>query len=102
MTSPSARCVLTALAVLVGTSLGSAQDSRPEARVPATPLVPLGSRPASRPKPADIYDTKADGKELVAAATKKAVAQEKRVLVVFGGNWCGWCHKLHAFFAKNR
>ena len=24
------------------------------------------------------------------------------MLVVFGGNWCGWCHKLHTFFAKNR
>jgi thiol-disulfide isomerase/thioredoxin len=59
------------------------------------------SRPASKPKRADIYDTKAEGKDLVDAALKKAARDDKRVLVVWGGNWCGWCHKLHEFFRKS-
>jgi thioredoxin-related protein len=60
------------------------------------------SRPASKPARPDIYDTKRDGQDLVAAASKKAAKDDKRVLVVFGGNWCGWCHKLHELFRKNR
>ena len=26
-------------------------------------------------------------------------ATARRVLVMFGGDWCGWCHKLHDLFA---
>src|SRR5262245_55240495 len=46
-------------------------------------------------KKADIYDTKADAKQLIAKAVAKAKSENTRVLVMFGGNWCGWCHKLH-------
>ena len=28
-------------------------------------------------------------------------ASNKRVLLMFGGDWCGWCHKLHDLFAKD-
>ena len=28
-------------------------------------------------------------------------ASNKRVLLMFGGDWCGWCHKLHDLFAQN-
>ncbi len=48
-------------------------------------------------KPA-IYDEKADTKALVEAAVAKAARDHSRVLVMFGGNWCGWCHKLHTVF----
>jgi thioredoxin-related protein len=50
---------------------------------------------ADEPKKADIYDTKADAKQLIAKAVAKAKSENTRVLVMFGGNWCGWCHKLH-------
>src|SRR5262245_54450377 len=59
------------------------------------------SRPASKPKRPDIYDTKTEGKVIVEGALKRAAAQDKRVLVVFGGNWCGWCHKLHDLLKTN-
>jgi thiol:disulfide interchange protein len=54
-----------------------------------TPNTP--SRPA-------IYDEKADGAKLIADALVTAKNQNKRVLVQFGANWCGWCHKLHKLF----
>lgn len=44
----------------------------------------------------DIYDVHADGSVQVAAALVRASAEHKRVLLVFGANWCIWCHRLHA------
>jgi len=48
-----------------------------------------------------IYDAKADAKVEVAKATARAKAEGKRVLLMFGGDWCGWCHKLHTLFEKD-
>ena len=64
-----------------------------------------GEGDKAKPKPAakraDIYDPKADARELVANAVAKADKDHKRVLLMFGGNWCGWCHKLHDVFKTN-
>ncbi len=49
----------------------------------------------------DVYDAHADGSEQVASAVIRASAEHKRVLVVFGANWCIWCHRLHATFDTN-
>ena len=46
----------------------------------------------------DIYDVHADGESLVAAALTKASAEHKRVILVFGANWCIWCRRLHSTF----
>ncbi|MSU69228.1 MAG: thioredoxin family protein [Opitutaceae bacterium] len=43
----------------------------------------------------DIYNPKADGFTLIAAALEKAKAENKMVLLDFGANWCPWCHKLY-------
>ena len=50
--------------------------------------------PAKSPRPA-IYDEKADGGKQIADALAVAKKDNKRVLLQFGANWCGWCHKLH-------
>lgn len=42
-----------------------------------------------------IYDENADAHALVAQALDRAKADNKRVLIQWGGNWCGWCYKLH-------
>jgi thiol:disulfide interchange protein len=63
-----------------------------------------GDEPAAQVqagKPA-IYDTAADAKVQIAAALTKAKRENQRVLVMFGGNWCSWCHKLHELFRKDR
>jgi thioredoxin-related protein len=48
-----------------------------------------------------IYNEEANGKELIAAALKKAQRDHKHVLIEWGGNWCGWCYKLHDVFHKD-
>jgi thioredoxin-related protein len=48
-------------------------------------------------KPA-LYDPKADAQVQVDAAVAKAKAERKRVLVMFGFQTCGWCHRLQALF----
>ncbi len=48
-----------------------------------------------------IYDETADARVELAKACEKAGRDNKRVLVMFGGNWCGWCHKLHAVFEQD-
>lgn len=53
--------------------------------------------PATASRPA-IYDEKADGVKQIADALAVARKENKRVLLQFGANWCGWCHRLHKLF----
>lgn len=46
----------------------------------------------------DIYPDPAQAKGDLDAALKKAAATHKRVLVDFGGNWCGDCQVLDIYF----
>ena len=46
----------------------------------------------------DIYPDPAQAQADLAAALKKAAATHKRVLVDFGGNWCGDCQVLDIYF----
>ncbi len=52
----------------------------------------------------DIYPDAAQAKTDLAAALKAAAASHKRILLDFGGNWCGDCHVLDIYFhnAQNR
>jgi thiol:disulfide interchange protein len=54
---------------------------------------------AARPK---IYDEAADGSKQIAEALAAAKKENKRVLLQFGANWCGWCHKLHKLFESDK
>jgi len=60
-----------------------------------------GPKPASPAKKAPIYDRQADAKAQVEQARALARRDDKRVLLMFGGDWCGWCHKLHDLFASD-
>ena len=75
--------------VLAGSCIASAQTN------PATNATAHASRPA-------IYDESADGSKQIAAALDTATKEHKRVLLMFGANWCGWCHKLHALFGSDQ
>ncbi len=52
------------------------------------------ARPAAR----DIYPDPAQAKTDLAAALKTAAHTHKRILVDFGGNWCGDCKVLDIYF----
>jgi thiol:disulfide interchange protein len=49
-----------------------------------------------------LYDTNAIGSEQIKAALEKAQKENKNVLLKFGANWCGWCHRLSAVFHENK
>ena len=44
--------------------------------------------------PAPLYDEDADGRQQLAQAMARAGKERKRVLVVWGANWCPWCRHL--------
>lgn len=52
----------------------------------------------------DIYPAPAQARTDIAKALKEAAATHKRILLDFGGNWCGDCHVLDIYLhnAQNR
>jgi len=58
-------------------------------------------QPVKTNRPA-IYDQRADGSEQIADALAQAKREGKHVLLQFGANWCGWCHKLHRLFKNDK
>jgi len=87
---PYRRRVIGSLACLV--AVGLTATARPQDQdKPKTP----------EPKKPALYDTKADARAQVEAAVAAARRDHSRVLVMFGFEGCGWCHKLHALLAQN-
>lgn len=62
---------------------------------------PNGTTQAKTTQP-NIYDESADGSKQIADALGTAAKEHKHVLLQFGANWCGWCHKLHGLFETNQ
>ncbi|MHC4113279.1 MAG: thioredoxin family protein, partial [Planctomycetota bacterium] len=48
-----------------------------------------------------LYDPNADAAAQINDAIAKAKKDNKHILIVYGGNWCGWCYKLHDCFNQN-
>jgi thiol-disulfide isomerase/thioredoxin len=57
-------------------------------------LVASSAHPASR----DIYPDPGQAQADIATALKTAAQSHKRVLLDFGGNWCGDCQVLDIYF----
>src|ERR1019366_1234842 len=55
----------------------------------------FGAETPAKPSRPAMYDENADGAKQIADALAVAKKENKRVLLQFGANWCGWCHKLH-------
>jgi thiol:disulfide interchange protein len=60
-------------------------------------LLALGAGQA-RSAGRDIYPDPAQAKADLAAALKTAASTHKRILLDFGGNWCGDCQMLDIYF----
>jgi len=52
-------------------------------------------------KPA-IYDPEADIPACIEAALSRAGLENRHILLMFGANWCPWCHKLHRLFQEDK
>lgn len=48
------------------------------------------------------YDPTANPTMALAAAKLEADKSGRRVLVIAGGDWCGWCHVLDKYISENR
>jgi len=57
-------------------------------------LAPGNARSAGR----DLFPSPLQAKADIAAALKTAAATHKRILLDFGGNWCGDCQVLDIYF----
>ena len=79
-----------------GTILGckSTQPAPPvaESRQPVTPV------PAVKKH---LYSAEADPKDQIASALKQASLEHKRVILDFGGDWCGDCQVLDIYFHQS-
>ena len=66
----------------------------------ALPLTPSSGFAAARQalSQKDLYPASADAKKEIAEALHSSAPAHKRVLVVFGANWCGDCHALDEYF----
>jgi len=47
------------------------------------------------------YDPSLDGWRQLEAAGKAAAADDKRILVIVGGNWCKWCRALDGLLSED-
>jgi thioredoxin 1 len=56
----------------------------------------------ARPADPDIYPDPSQAKADIAAALKTAAATHRRVLLDFGGNWCGDCKVLDIYMHDDR
>ncbi len=76
-------------------------SSTPAANVPATPAARKAqhapyTKPSSVPK--HLYPPAGQAAPDIAKAEKQARAEGKRVLLDFGGDWCGDCEVLDIYF----
>ncbi len=76
--------VMLLLAITVAVWSGAIGQEKPEAR-----------------KLAPIYNPDADIQAVIRDATVQASKENKHILLMFGGNWCIWCHRLHALMNSN-
>ena len=65
--------------------------------IAATSRLAAGEAPAAKKQ---IYSETADARVEIKEALEKAKAEHKRVIVVFGANWCFDCHVLDAAFHR--
>jgi thiol:disulfide interchange protein len=79
----------TVLAVLFGALVWSsaAFSQKPSLPNDAEVLEPVAVKK-------DLYPSDADAKKEIDEALRQASSEKKRVLLVFGGNWCYDCHVL--------
>jgi len=88
------------IALILASSAGAQAPDAPPAPPSAAPQTP--PKAASEEQATKIYDEQADAKAQIAQALAKAKKDNRRVLVQWGGNWCGWCRLLHGLYKSDK
>lgn len=89
--------ILTITAATAVASFG--QTSAPEKANPAA--APPSPPPAAAKIVREKFDPKRNAAEDLRAAMTKAQAENKRIILDVGGEWCGWCRFMDEFFIEN-
>jgi thioredoxin 1 len=78
-------------AIALGLAFGLLSTAQVAAQQPAVvadePLEPVTGK-------TDLYPAGVDAKQKIETSLKTAAAENKRVILIFGGNWCYDCHVL--------
>ncbi len=98
----SATITLLALAAS-GTIFGCNGNPPAPSTVAAVPSTPAPRQPVTTPPAVKkhLYSAEADPKADIAAALKQASLEHKRVILDFGGDWCGDCQVLDIYFHQS-
>ena len=92
--------VITLLALAASGTILGCKSNQPASPVAATPA----ARQPVTPVPAvkkHLYSAEADPKAEIASALKQASVEHKRVILDFGGDWCGDCQVLDIYFHQS-
>ena len=99
--SNQSKLLLSAIALAVASSILGCKSTQPAAPAP-TPAAatPAPRQPVTTPPSVKkhLYSAEADPKADIAAALKQASLEHKRVILDFGGDWCGDCQVLDIYF----
>ena len=89
------------IALTLGWAASSAFSQQDQ---PAEPVPAKATARAAKPAKAEpaVYDESADAKKQIAAALARAKKENRRVLIQWGANWCGWCVLLHGKFQTDQ
>jgi thiol:disulfide interchange protein len=104
--SASLRSAIALLALASTVSVLGCRSNQPETTaqpVSATPSVPPKRQPVTTPPAVKkhLYSAQADPKADITAALKQATLEHKRVILDFGGDWCGDCQVLDIYFHQS-
>jgi thiol:disulfide interchange protein len=94
MTAPRVLLVLFALGGAACSEVREEPTAAPtDESEPSAPIAPARA-PGPPPEIARPYEEGVDAQAQIDAAIAGARAENKRVLLVFGANWCSWCRRL--------
>lgn len=106
-TSPPAPGAIDSTAVIAPTAVNG--ESAPAAQPAVVEQNPAESKPApteeNQPAAAfytvGSYDENRDPAADLAATIQRATAENKRILIQVGGEWCVWCHRISEYMETN-
>jgi thiol:disulfide interchange protein len=98
-TSPNRRkAILTALALIAITATASILGCKSKPAAETAKRQPVTMPPVVKKH---LYSAEADPKADIAAALEQASLEHKRVILSFGGDWCGDCQVLDIYLHQS-